>query len=346
MYHVRSDTLAGMRLSALFEKRDYASVTVPQAVKSLKKYMDSDPGRASPEGEAIKFYYANHVFSLLAAKYDPNEPLPPEALALGRGYTKLSSDLLARLIYYTLMIITREARHCGLTDSAITEKYSEFGTEFTKFVVLLTNHSEGNSVEKLQSSPPKMPLPKYCEGIAKVFIGGGFSSSFGGKPWSNIAETLRKLCAGEITPEMFADTAFTLAHNNGPMFNKGMLYSDFNQHYIYKLLDVQRSGQIPQFHAEGAMDLSDLDDECKKYIALAKSQFPHELGGYVDWFKVEALGALHKYPNEKKIQVSKYGSSAFSGVKGAAAVANLYHVGPGESDTVKVIVRKKPKKAA
>jgi hypothetical protein len=29
--------------------------------------------------------------------------------------------------------------------------------------------------------------------------------------------------------------------------------------------------------------------------------------GYVDWFKVEALGALSVYPSEKKNQIAKYG---------------------------------------
>jgi len=29
--------------------------------------------------------------------------------------------------------------------------------------------------------------------------------------------------------------------------------------------------------------------------------------GYVDWFAVEELGAMHKYPAKKKAQIEKYG---------------------------------------
>jgi hypothetical protein len=39
--------------------------------------------------------------------------------------------------------------------------------------------------------------------------------------WGNIADTLRHLVTGELSPEMFCDLGFALAHNNGPIFNKG-----------------------------------------------------------------------------------------------------------------------------
>jgi len=133
-------------------------------------------------------------------------------------------------------------------------------------------------------------------------------SSYGGKPWGHIADTLKKLVLGETSPEMFTDTAWTLAHNNGPMFNKGMLYKQYTQS-LYKILDVQRSGQIPQLVREGGVD--GITSVVKNVYENCAKVFPEEFSGHVDWFKVEALGALHHYPNEKAKQEQKYGKSDF-----------------------------------
>ena len=40
-----------------------------------------------------------------------------------------------------------------------------------------------------------------------------------------------------------------------------------------------------------------------------KPAFPGKIGEYVDWYKVEALGAVHHYGKDKQKQDAKYGQS-------------------------------------
>ena len=35
--------------------------------------------------------------------------------------------------------------------------------------------------------------------------------------------------------------------------------------------------------------------------------FPGKIGKWVDWYKVEALGSVHKYPKDKQAQEKKHG---------------------------------------
>jgi len=112
-----------------------------------------------------------------------------------------------------------------------------------------------------------------------------------------------------ITQEMMIDTAYTLAHNNGPMFNKGMLYDHYGNDFK-KILDVQRSGQIPEFILEGgAKFLTPLQSSV---FNDALTALKGEFGNYVDWYQVEKLGSLIKYPVEKTVQDKKYGNPAIS----------------------------------
>ena len=115
------------------------------------------------------------------------------------------------------------------------------------------------------------------------------------------------MVVGETSIEIMNDTAWTLAHNNGPMFNKGMLYNTYTS-TIYKILDVQRAGMIPQLIAEGTLG-SHADSAVSQAFEAVKAVFPESVTGYVDWFKVEALGSLHQYPTEKNLQTAKYGKT-------------------------------------
>lgn len=350
MYALRKDTLAGIRQSSLFEPRKI-TVALPSMIERLNAYMGGHDANAKPEVEALRFYFANHVFSLIAQRYAPHEPLPEAVYPLARGYVKIASDVATRLVYYTLMIITREARHFPGPDSLLEKIIKETGVDFFK-----TKHSGGEEgiLSKLRDHPPLVPLASYLRANTMVFNDSSmWSHSYGGPKWGNIAETLYRLVQGEISTETFADTAFTLAHNGGPMFNKGMLYDYDNAAPLYKVLDVQRSGQIPQLTPNELPESIKLPNDFKDYVAAAKKVFPADLGGYVDWYKVEGLGALKKYPKEKEAQVAKYGMSpsvseaekklaaaaaaiakteAEAAAKEAALEAKKFYVGVGDKD--------------
>lgn len=343
LYHLRPDTLAGLKTSALFLPRSMADQPVSLAINRLNAYMNNQSGVADPEGEAFKFYFANHAFSVIASKFDQHEILPAGVAEVGRNYVKLGSDLVVRLAYYCLLITVREARHLHDALSLQQSLTEKCGAEAAKFVKSICGHGEDGAVGKLRKNPPNTTLGQLVRAIERVFGEGGFSGGYGGEPWRVVADTLLKLVEGKITPEMFADTAFTLAHNNGPIFNKGMLYSGYD-HFLYKLLDVQRSGQIPQLYEELGSHKKILTAETVDFITQARRVFPSDMTGNVDWFKVEALGALRRYPKEKEEQVKKHGMSNFATVnekkllaeqaKTAALEKKKFYIAPNEFVTM------------
>ena len=151
----------------------------------------------------------------------------------------------------------------------------------------------------------------YTEWMVWVFNRGKYGGGFGGKAWAEVAEVLRRVVHGEISYEMMIDQAFNSAHNNGPIFNKGMCFNQYTPKFI-PILDVQRSGQIPHLFAEklkyGTDHMGNLSPTMIEEFATFHALWLPELEtDYVDWYKVEALGAVKHYPSEKAYQLKTYG---------------------------------------
>ena len=52
--------------------------------------------------------------------------------------------------------------------------------------------------------------------------------------------------------------------------------------------------------------------------------YPTEVGGFVDWFKVEAAGSIHKYPTEKQKQLSVHGASKVAAEEKKKVASRFY----------------------
>jgi hypothetical protein len=122
-----------------------------------------------------------------------------------------------------------------------------------------------------------------------------------------VAHTLNRVVHGEISMEAFMDTAWTLEHNNGAIFNKGMLYTMYGPN-LAKILDVQRAGMIPQLMAESGVAHAS-NSEVEALFDMCVTVLPDFAApGYVDWFAVEKWAVdNHQYPVEKKKQVTMHG---------------------------------------
>jgi len=103
---------------------------------------------------------------------------------------------------------------------------------------------------------------------------------------------------------MMLDTVWTLAHNGGPIFNKGHFYTTYG-HALYRILDVQRSGQVPEGVLFDHVIGQYASPPFKKLMLEVKGRYGEAIGDYVDWVKVEALGAVHKYEKDKQEQIKK-----------------------------------------
>ena len=114
---------------------------------------------------------------------------------------------------------------------------------------------------------------------------------------------------GTFSAEMMLDTVWTLCHNNGPIFNKGLMYSMYSDQLV-RILDVQRSGQVPELIAHDAKVQLFVTPAMKTFFQTAMSKFaPGTFRPYVDWEVVKLLGAVHSYPAELAEQQSKHGMS-------------------------------------
>lgn len=311
--------------SALNLKRhvDYSHVPLGLTVMNVSKYLE-EAGQASPERLALDFYGLNHVMALIQQRYDACEKLPPAVMQLVLQYNTKATSHAIRSAYYLLMICTREARHNQSLSSDLPKIKETFGAPIANFLSSI-NGGESSIHNALLSKPPNTTLGKYVECLRWTFYNSKWSSSFGGPAWGAVNDCLARYVNGEYTAEMMLDTVWTLAHNNGPIFNKGLVFDHYSS-MIYQILDVQRSGQIPEMILEGTVN-GLVDAETDEAMQVAKKLFPDDIGSYVDWYKVEALGAMNEYPAQKNQQVTKYGKSDwakdFEAKKAAAEKAKM-----------------------
>lgn len=319
---LQKDTLAyqfGMRPGVLH--RNMGSVDLPGVVTSLNKFMAApsigsycsidftENPKGNPERDGMVFYMLNHAVSIIRQKMHPYERLA-QYLPIVEQYHQQLALRSARMFFYLLLICTRESRHekTSPASSFWTSLQTEFGAPIYKFYQTIRGTSSHSAAQTLRDNPPATKLALYTRFLVKVFYSGSFSGGYGGKAWGQVADVLHNFVIGTISAEMMMDTAFTLCHNNGPIFNKGMLFDGYSQE-IYKILDVQRSGQIPQLVANNetpwASDpvVRGIWESCRKVLGDA-------FIGHVDWFLVEELGSLHQYPTQKQKQTATHGHPA------------------------------------
>lgn len=309
------DTLAYHASRVLTTSRDMSHIGVSSVSAKINEYMGAHSKDTQPEAEALWFYGMNHGMALIQQAYAPLEPLPAAELQFVKDYHKSVGEKAVRAFYYMLIICVREARHnksLGKDKSKLAQKFNASLADFH------ANHAGEDGIHKaLLNTPPACTMGQLCDSLRWVYYNSSWNGGYGGKKWGAVADCLGRFVNGEFTGEMMMDTVWTLAHNNGPIFNKGHLYTMYGPQLI-ALLDVQRSGQIPEwvlgkhgFH----------DPELANKMQWLKSRFPDKIRDYIDWYVVEALGSVHKYASEKKAQIAKYGMSPFAGAAEKAAAA-------------------------
>lgn len=317
-FSLRTDTLAFQLSRPGVVPRSVADVPVPQVAKQITAFRKCKDASSFfnveealgavmgyPEHDAITFYMLNHAVAAIRQRVSLYESLG-QYLPVVQTYHKWLSVLSVRMFYYLLLICTRESRHVhnSLTDSTFSKLRDKYGQGCIDFNQSIKGKGSDGAANMLTESPPVTTLGNYTAYLADNFNLGQYSGGYGGKAWGKVAEVLRDFVNGTLTAEMMMDTSFTLCHNNGPIFNKGMLFHTYTDR-IYKILDVQRSGQIPQLvgsagHTEFGKHNGELYVHCKDVL-------PDVFTGHVDWFLVEELGALKNYTTEQKQQVALHG---------------------------------------
>lgn len=285
-------------------------MTAATLAKRLIGTNKQDP--VSPDSEAIAFYALNQIIGLMAGKFTANEKLPAWGERAVDLYCKELISQHRRLFIYTFLVASREWRHLknlDLTSSKVTTSHLYPAGMKALHPHIKDSHDEA-TLNSWLKMVPEVHIEKYCAALTHSFNTGSWGGGYGGKPWGMISQTLQRYVGGEISAEVFIDTAYTLAHNNGPMFNKGMLYEMYTGAFK-KVLDIQRSGQVCEGLIEGECPCNTKTViDIKAIIADAKSTLG--IGEYVDWYKVEDLGGAlvqsGTYAAKKAKQDQKYGT--------------------------------------
>jgi len=251
--------------------------------------------KVAPEVSALKFYMMNHAWGVIHLRNVPTAPLGKDE-AVAEMYHSAQHGEAVRMFYYLLLICTRETRHAGKD-----QKKNEVMADFPKFKSYHSNYVNDTSNHELLTSMclnvPDATLGEYTDWLVIMFMKCHYSSGFGGKAWGKVAKVLRDFVHGVITAEMMLDTAFTLAHNNGPIFNKGMLYDMYQGSEFIKILDIQAAGQIPQYICEGTSTFHmGVSNDYAKLRELVGDEF----AGSVDWDEVNKGAKGGHYGGSKK----------------------------------------------
>ena len=215
-----------------------------ESMMSAKAY---DKKAISPESSALFFYqgqdwiYGNNI------KYGRYEELPRAEANRLQAYMSGCDHLTSRLSVYILKICFREMRHGSFKDSFFEKWQCDLDEKRNE-------HLKKLSI-KLTSSPSIKKAHGYtvaecCQTMEYMFRKGSWGSAYGGKKWAHIADTLHDFCKGKITPEMFCDRAFNLAHNTSPIFNKGGEFNAQNAHKLLEILNLQAEGQISKYKGD------------------------------------------------------------------------------------------------
>lgn len=298
------DTLAYHQSRVLTSHRDMSGLPVASVVQAMKSF----PTAAStiPEREAIYFYGLNHGMALISSRYAALEPLPKYELDYVNRYYALMNEKAVRAFYYLLVICTRESRHNKSLHSDKPQIEQQFGKAIANFHVSVSG-GEAGIYQKLLTSPPDATIGAYCESLRWCFYNSKWNGGYGGKAWGQVTDCLVRFVNGTYTAEVMLDTIWTLCHNNGPIFNKGVYYSMYSP-VLRRILDVQRSGQVPEaILGDDSIRHFAPHDLIGSMISLSEVYSDAGLGTYVNWYKVEALGSIGKYPAEKQAQIAKYG---------------------------------------
>lgn len=322
MNSLKKDTLAyQLGVRPYTQRVKHTAIAVPTVAAKIKSARAANEysGKANalvhnkvvahPEADALQFYFMNHAVAVASKKVHPYESLG-ELQEVFDTYNKVMAEQTRRMFYYLLTICTRESRHNSaesLSSFWVNAK-AQYGTEVVAFFNQIKGKSSMSAADEFCDEPPMLSLGQYTDYLVDAFYKGKYSSSFGGKAWGAIADVLTKFVHGDYSAEMMLDTAYTLCHNNGPIFNKGMFYEHYSSE-IYKILDVQRSGQIPQLINDSGTGKA-MDKTVYPLFVRMRELLGDDLFSgtpYVDWFKVEAMGALKTYTIEKDKQVKKYG---------------------------------------
>lgn len=291
------DCMAHHLARPVFRQVSVAAVPCSVYAEGMQVFETDD--RPTPEGEALDFYLAAHAFAEVQQRVHPLEPLSAEYAVIVDDFFRIVNKLSRRALYYLLIICTRETRHLHSKSEWADKLVTTQGPAVAAYVSSLPDTPQ-KAMQIFKTNPPDAPIGAYVEALYTVFAKGSWSKGYGGKAWANVTDCLRSFINGKFSLLMMLDTVWTLAHNNGPIFNKGDLFSNYHSGYsLTQILDVQRAGMIPNLLLSGGAG----SEYARKETKTRAQELQKVLGfsDVMDWQKVNDLGSVLDYDSTGNI---------------------------------------------
>lgn len=261
-------------------------------------------GLSNPGTEAVEFYTLNHLVSLLSQRFSRYEALPDFGIDIVHKYADTVSNQVLRFAIYLMMICMRESRHDGShSQKHIDALRDEFGLDSFNFIhnkigrIVTGGFSPTQAIQAFRGYHFKdATLGQFFGMVVRVFERGDFSSSYGGYRWVTCAKPLLDWIEGRISGEALVDIGYTLAHNGGPIFNKGMTYSQ-TPGAFRSLLDIQRAGYLPEAILAGGVASSVFEYDMSEWagtplaglVKRMKEAFPDSIKDAPDGYAISAI---------------------------------------------------------
>lgn len=271
MYDLPANSFDLYKANPLFSPVDFSAVPFKKLAAEIKSYEKKN--NPYPETDALRFYLYNHAFHLLQNKFGKMSELPPDLTTFAQTHINATSLIAKRMLCHTIVSTICEMDYLSTQKpeyyQQLTDSYGEGVADFFK-VIHKTNNWRG--FDKVDAT---------CGELTGGLVSGfAFSNWPYRKPWTRITGLSRQCVFGEISLESYTDQSFSLTHWGGSVLNKCHLYQCCTNEF-YHLLDVQDSGQIPQWVGSN-MSSQYVTKELKDMYAILKRHFPDEMNGPVN----------------------------------------------------------------
>lgn len=221
------------------------------------------------EQAVLNFYFYNHAFHLITSRYNIYDRLPDELAQICARQQLVSNEIGSRMFYQVLM--STHGHLFGVQNGGHKAHFPEFfvqqyGQKLWDFFASNPNSYQFANWIKVF---PDVDMGCFFSGTLATFT---FSGQGSAKAWANIARLGTDYVNGNMSLESMADQAFSICHNGGSILNKGHMFTVCHQN-MYHLLDVQDSGQIPQWIFANS-NKKEVDPQLKADISVMAKHFP------------------------------------------------------------------------
>ena len=215
----------------------------------------------------LKFYFYNHVGSLIEQEFGGLRDLPKDLAGLLERRQK-ETNLVAKQMFFQVIASTHGHLFTSYGGNWYKPNFWEFfETNYGKpmkdfFKSQPNSYQFHNWVGRF----PDVTCGEFLKGTHATFV---FCGSGSAKAWAGISRLGADIVTGHISLEGLADQAFSICHNGGSILNKGHFFSVCTS-TMYKMLDVQDSGQIPHW----ILEQKGIDKLLMQDALLAANYFP------------------------------------------------------------------------